>query len=170
MAPEEWHDKSDRLCQHLQSSEWFTQAQTILSYVSFRQEPDLSPLWQLPQRWGLSRCVGQSLVWHLWLPQTSPPLQAGAYGIPEPQPDTPTLDPDEVDLILVPAVACDDRGYRLGYGAGFYDRMLSLSEWQNKRTIGIVFEFAHLPELPIDPWDQPLDAVCTEAGLVIVPC
>jgi 5-formyltetrahydrofolate cyclo-ligase len=86
----------------------------------------------------------------------------GAYGILEPHPQAPTLSPSEVDLILVPAVACDLQGYRLGYGGGFYDRMLSNPAWAKLPTIGIVFDFAHLAQLPKDPWDQPLHHVCTE--------
>ncbi|HEY9652178.1 MAG TPA: 5-formyltetrahydrofolate cyclo-ligase, partial [Coleofasciculaceae cyanobacterium] len=79
----------------------------------------------------------------------------------------PRLEQAEVDLILVPAVACDRRGYRLGYGGGFYDRMLSSAEWGSKPTIGIVFEFAYLPRLPIEPWDKPLHAICTNLGFKI---
>ncbi|NES71751.1 MAG: 5-formyltetrahydrofolate cyclo-ligase, partial [Okeania sp. SIO2D1] len=56
-------------------------------------------------------------------------------------------------------------GYRLGYGSGFYDRMLSSEEWASKPTIGIVFEFGYLQQLPIDSWDRPLNAVCTENGV-----
>lgn len=166
MPPEVWQAKSDRLCLALQTASLFTTAKTILAYFSFRQEPDLMPLIsQASDRvWGFPRCVGQSLVWHVWSP-SSLPLQSGAYGIPEPHPDCPTLEAHQVDLILVPAVACDRQGYRLGYGGGFYDRLLSEPVWAAKPTIGIVFEFARLPKLPIDAWDQSLSAVCTEAGL-----
>ncbi|MBW4659091.1 MAG: 5-formyltetrahydrofolate cyclo-ligase [Drouetiella hepatica Uher 2000/2452] len=173
LAQKSWREQSDRLCVHLQSCDRFLQARTVLSYVSIRQEPDLSPLLHLPRqdlqkkdlqkKWGLPRCMGKSLSWHIWSPDR--PLVAGAYGIPEPDSDCPTVDPEGVDLILVPAVACDRRGYRLGYGGGFYDRLLSSPAWSAKPTIGIVFEFARVPELAIDPWDLPLDAVCTEAGL-----
>jgi 5-formyltetrahydrofolate cyclo-ligase len=164
MPVEEWREKSDRLCSHLQSSSLFTQAQTILAYFSFRQEPDLSPLFTSTQhRWGFSRVEGKSLFWHSWKPGEQ--RKKGTYGIFEPSPDSPTLEPDEVDLILVPAVACDLRGYRLGYGGGFYDRMLSSPKWQVKPTVGIVFEFAYLAQLPIDAWDRQLHGVCTEIGL-----
>lgn len=160
---EEWREKSDRLCTHLQSSSLFIEAKTILAYFSFRQEPDLSPLLTDTRRWGFSRCVGKSLSWHLWKP--GEPLQKGEYGILEPYPDSPFLQPDEVDLILVPAVACDARGYRLGYGGGFYDRLFASSEWASKPSIGIVFEFACLPQLPVDFWDKPLHGICTESCL-----
>lgn len=164
MPQEIWQQKSNRLCAHLQQSPWFAEARTILAYFSFRQEPDLSPLFSTYHRWGLPRCEGKSLIWHLWSPHEFP-LQTGTYGILEPQPNSPTLNSTEVDLILVPAVACDVRGYRLGYGGGFYDRLLSSPAWARIPTIGIVFEFARLPRLPIDPWDRRLQAICTEVGL-----
>lgn len=167
MGVEEWREKSDRLSSHLKSSPLLSQAKTILAYFSFRQEPDLSFLFAEAQyQWGLPRVVGKSLSWHRW--QAGEPLETGAYGIFEPHPDSPILEPDEVDLILVPAVACDVRGYRLGYGGGFYDRLLSSPEWSSKPTIGIIFDFAYLSELPMDAWDLPLHSVCTEMGLRMV--
>lgn len=148
----------------MQSSALFTSAQTILAYFSFRQEPDLSPLFvNSSHQWGFSLCVGDLLNWHIWQPGDT--LNKGTYGILEPSLAAPQLEPTEVDLILVPAVACDRRGYRLGYGGGFYDRMFSAAKWNSKPTIGIVFEFAYLPQLPIDSWDKPLEAICTETGL-----
>jgi len=167
MRPEIWTEKSDRLCRHLQASEVFGRSQTILSYFSFRQEPDLSPLLSLPRCWGFPRCSDRDLVWHCWSPHQSASPQPGAYGILEPHPNTPLVEPEQVDLILVPAVACDVGGYRLGYGGGFYDRMLSLPGWSHKPAIGITFEFARLPKLPVDPWDRPLQGICTEAGLFL---
>lgn len=167
MHPEVWREKSDRLCRHLENSEIFRRSQTILSYFSFRQEPDLSSLVTGSRQWGFPRCSDRNLSWHCWSPHQFPSPQLGAYGILEPHPNTPLLQPEQVDLILVPAVACDVRGYRLGYGGGFYDRMLSQPSWLYKPTIGIVFEFARLPKLPIDPWDRPLQGICTEAGLFL---
>jgi 5-formyltetrahydrofolate cyclo-ligase len=173
MPQEVWRRKSDQLCGHLQASTWLAEARTILAYFSFRQEPDLSALFD-PQfetevesaehRWGLPRCVGQALSWHLWAPEQFP-LQPGSYGILEPDPNAPTIDVSEVDLILVPAVACDVRGYRLGYGGGFYDRLLSDPAWAKIPTVGIVFEFARLPQVPVEAWDRPMQAICTEVGL-----
>lgn len=167
MPADVWQEKSDRLCTHLQTSPVFTQAQTVLAYFSFRQEPDLSPLFTVPDHhiWGFSRCVDQTLSWHAWSPKSTLSLQVGTYGILEPHRDAPILEPEDVDLILVPAVACDIRGYRLGYGGGFYDRMLQSPEWAKKLTIATVFEFARLPHLPVDSWDQMLQGVCTERAL-----
>ena len=151
-----------------QSSPLVAQAKTVLAYVSFRQEPDLSRLFAETSKegtkiWGFPRCVEKSLIWHQWKPGEL--LQTGAYGIWEHHADLPIISPLEVDLILVPSVACDQRGYRLGYGGGYYDRMLSSAEWQSIPTLGILFDYAYLTELPIDDWDQPLKGICTEEGL-----
>ncbi|QLE57803.1 5-formyltetrahydrofolate cyclo-ligase [Nostoc sp. TCL26-01] len=161
MSVGEWKEKSDRICTQLQSSTLFIQANTILAYFSFRQEPDLSPLFTNTKHfWGFPRCVGQSLCWHIWTQTDS--LNINNYGISEPSSQAPIINPDDVDLILVPSVACDYRGYRLGYGGGYYDRLLNSPEWSQKFTIGIVFDFAYLPQLPVASWDLPLQAVCTE--------
>lgn len=165
IAQEDWQQKSLQLCHQVQNSAWFREAQTILAYFSFRQEPDLSSLFAHPKTWGMSRCVGKELHWHHWSPDSALPLQTGRFGILEPHPNSPLIAPEAVDLILVPAIACDYQGYRLGYGGGFYDRLLSAPVWSTKVAIGIVFESARLPQLPRDGWDQPLTAVCTEAGL-----
>ena len=166
LSPEAWREKSELLCNRLQNSTPFTQAKTILAYFSFRQEPDLTPLFATPRKWGFPRCVGKDLSWHVWQPGDV--LCTGAYGILEPLPDAPKIDPSEVDLILLPAVGCDVRGYRLGYGGGYYDRMLTLPEWRSKIAIGTIFEFALLAQLPIDPWDKPLHGICTESRLELI--
>jgi 5-formyltetrahydrofolate cyclo-ligase len=163
LATEIWQQKSQQICDHLSSADIFRKAETVLAYFSIFQEPDLSPLFAQPKYWGFPRCVGESLYWHHWTPNY--PLQPGRFGILEPLPTAPTMDVDQVDLILVPSVACDRLGYRLGYGGGFYDRLLIDAAWATKQTIGITFNFAYLPALPINAWDRPLTAICTETGL-----
>ncbi|NJL81909.1 MAG: 5-formyltetrahydrofolate cyclo-ligase [Chloroflexaceae bacterium] len=154
-----WQEKSDRLRERLQSRPVFQEAHTVLAYFSFRQEPDLSPLFG-DRRWGFPRCVGNALSWHGW--EMGDALEIGAYGIPEPLATAPQLTPEAVDLILVPAVACDRQNYRLGYGGGFYDRLLSSPPWSGKVAVGIVFDFAYVSELPRDSWDRPLSGVCSD--------
>lgn len=164
---EQWRLFSQTLCQQLLDSPLWQQAKTVLAYMAFRQEPDLSWLFLQGRNhtWGLPRCEGKYLVWHRCNPLDSQLLRMGKYGILEPYPDCPELSAAEVDLILVPAVACDRTGYRLGYGGGYYDRLFASSDWSSIPTIGIVFDQDLLDQLPIDPWDQPLQAVCTEKGV-----
>lgn len=167
MPDDLWREKSDRICDNLRRSPLFQNARTILAYHSFRKEPDLSPLFTLQdKRWGFPRCVGkEEMVWHSWSPHADIPLQAGAFGILEPHPESPILTPDEVDLILVPCVACDRRGYRLGYGGGFYDRMFSNPAWREKCAIGINFSESYIDLLPVEPWDYHLKTACTDVFL-----
>jgi 5-formyltetrahydrofolate cyclo-ligase len=164
LAPEVWRKYSEQICNQLESFAQFQQARTILTYCSHRQEPDLSYLFnRTDKQWGLPRCVGKDLFWHRWEPQQ--PLVTGAYGILEPSADLPLLEAAEVDLMLVPSVGIDRSGYRLGYGGGYYDRLRANPLWRNAPTIGIVFDFGYVDVLPIEPWDLPLDGVCTEIGV-----
>jgi 5-formyltetrahydrofolate cyclo-ligase len=159
----EWREKSDRLTTNIQNSVIFNQANTILAFFSFRQEPDISSLYtNTNKRWGFPRCVDKSLVWHSWQPEDT--INIGAYGITEPHHEAPIIEIEEVDLILVPCVGCDVQGYRLGYGGGYYDRLLNSPGWKTKPTMGVVFDFAYLSQLPVDSWDKPLERVITENG------
>lgn len=157
-----WQQHSQAICDRLSTLPIFQQAQNILAYTSFRREPDLTALWQRfpAKNWGFSRCVGQDLVWHqVPIADFAVAMRSGTYGILEPDPDLPLMDLAKVDLILIAAVACDRRGYRLGYGGGFYDRWLPHATGDK---IGVIFDEFYLEELPNDPWDVKLDAIVTE--------
>ena len=104
------------------------------------------------------------MTWHDWSGQEGIEFEISRFGIEEPYAHWPRA--RTPDLILVPTVACDRRGYRLGYGGGFYDRMLVNLNREKTKTIGIVPGMLLQEELPVDPWDQPLDAICTEQGLL----
>lgn len=163
MSVLEWQKKSDRICNILQNYPVFQSAKTILAYISFKQEPDLSSLFTDDHQWGLPRCVKKTLIWHLYHPGDL--LKVNNYGILEPDENSPIIQPHTVDLILVPAVSCDHNGYRLGYGGGYYDRLFADEKLISIPRIGIVFDFAFLPELPREIWDKHLSAICTENKL-----
>jgi len=172
LSDQQWQAKSDALCQqlrhYLDNSPLVSPGRTILSYFYFRNEPNLDPLFELHHyRWGVPRCVDNELHWHFWQPGDD--LVKGAFGIREPLEKAPTCPPESVDLIFVPAVACDYRGYRLGYGGGFYDRLFHEPQWQAIPKIGIIFDLAFIPEVPVDSWDIPLDGVCTDQGWRVKP-
>ena len=157
-----WQQHSQAICDRLANLPQFPQVQNILAFSSFRHEPDLTTLWQkFPDRnWGFARCVGQDLVWHrVPIADFDIAMRSGAYGILEPDPDLPLMDLAQVDLILIAAVACDRRGYRLGYGGGFYDRWLPNS---TGFKAGIIFDDFYIDAIPSDIWDVPLDAIITE--------
>jgi 5-formyltetrahydrofolate cyclo-ligase len=95
----------------------------------------------------------------------------GYHGILEPQPQrTQVVAPEALELVLVPGVAFDQRGGRLGFGAGFYDRLLGRLP-RDIPTVGLAFDFQVIPRLPSQPHDIMLQAIVTERRVIWgVPC
>lgn len=94
------------------------------------------------------------------------PLVSGPHGTVHPALTAPLLSPT---LLLVPLLAFDAKGFRLGFGGGYYDRTLDmLRRGGGVVAVGLAFAAQQSPALPSDPWDQPLDMVFTEEGLLTV--
>jgi 5-formyltetrahydrofolate cyclo-ligase len=103
---------------------------------------------------------GQALIFRFWLPGA--PLERGVLGIPFPPADRPEIEPS---ILLLPLIAFDRRGNRLGYGGGYYDRTLEALRAKGPLiAIGVAFSFQEADDVPVDGFDQPLDAIATEAG------
>jgi 5-formyltetrahydrofolate cyclo-ligase len=103
---------------------------------------------------------GQPLVMRAW--SFGAPLVAGVWGIREPPADAPEVFPD---IVIVPLLAFDRRGHRLGYGAGHYDRTIArLHAMKTVATVGIAFAVQQIDEVPTTPRDERLDLVLTEGG------
>ena len=85
--------------------------------------------------------------------------QLSKAGLLEPRPGVPLMVPESIDLIVTPGVAFDERGFRLGHGAGYYDRFLARASQAHK--LGLAYDFQVMKELPIEPHDIPVDSVLT---------
>jgi len=101
------------------------------------------------------------------------PLQAGRFDIPVPFHDRRALvDPVNLDWLLMPLVAFDEGGNRLGMGGGFYDASLVARRhrrhWRRPLLIGLAHEFQRVTRLEVDSWDIPLDGILTENGFLPV--
>jgi 5-formyltetrahydrofolate cyclo-ligase len=83
-------------------------------------------------------------------------------GIPEPVPDCHPVPRDAIDFVLVPGVAFDAAGRRLGYGGGYYDRLLPLLRPAAARVAG-AFELQLVDRVPVSPYDLTVDAIVTES-------
>ncbi|MBS3947384.1 MAG: 5-formyltetrahydrofolate cyclo-ligase [Dethiobacter sp.] len=96
-------------------------------------------------------------------------LAPGRWGIPEPKPER--LRPvaaDEIDFVLVPGVAFDERGNRLGYGGGYYDRFFAELR-EDVPLVALTFEVQVVPEVPVASWDRQIDIILTEERLILNP-
>ncbi|GAB4224498.1 MAG: hypothetical protein Tsb0032_29230 [Kiloniellaceae bacterium] len=108
------------------------------------------------------RAAGQPLDFRAWAP--GDPLQPAGFGTQEPQATAADLTPQ---VLLVPLLAFDAAGYRLGYGGGFYDRSLALlRDAGDTLAVGLAFAAQQVAAVPREATDQPLDLVVTESGLV----
>ena len=101
---------------------------------------------------------GQRLSFRAWQP--GDPLESGVFGTLQPAAGCETVEPD---VLLVPLLACDAEGWRLGYGGGFYDRTLEDLRRRRKVTaIGVGFDLQFVPEVPHGADDQRLDWLLTD--------
>ncbi|MBM3559963.1 MAG: 5-formyltetrahydrofolate cyclo-ligase, partial [Alphaproteobacteria bacterium] len=135
-------------------------------YVAMDSELDPAPLLRHFAVAGLRLCLpvtgrrGTPLTFRAWRPGDR--RATGVWGIPVPADDAPALEPD---LLLVPLLAFDRYGNRLGYGAGFYDRTIGgLRAKKRIVTVGIGFAGQFRPRVPVGPRDERLDWIVTEAG------
>jgi 5,10-methenyltetrahydrofolate synthetase len=100
-----------------------------------------------------------TMTFHAWYPGC--PMEEDAYGIPKPK-DTEIITPT---LLFAPCVGYAAGGYRLGYGGGFYDKMLASLE-PKPFAVGLGFGMGFLPDFEPEPHDQPLDAILNDHGVV----
>jgi len=105
---------------------------------------------------------GHPLIMRAW--SFGAPLVSGVWGIREPPADAPELFPD---ILIVPLLAFDRSGHRVGYGAGYYDMTINrLRAMKPVTAIGIAFAAQEIAEVPATPRDAPLDIVLTERGAI----
>ena len=136
----------------------------VAGFWPIKDEIDIRPLMNefLAQGCRLALPVvykrGEALTFRSWRPGDA--LEAGAFGTQQPLAEAETLDPD---VLLVPLLACDEDGYRLGYGGGFYDRTLAgVRQRRAVTAIGIGFDGQLVPVVPHGPQDERLDWLLTD--------
>ncbi len=170
---------SYNLAEHVAASRLFQNSHRIAFYLPNDGEIDLQPLidyaWQTNKQCFLP-VIGPRNSRRLWfLPyEMETPLLQNRFGIPEPlhHRGDRQFKPHALDLILLPLVAFDNNGHRLGMGGGFYDRTLAFlahrHQWRKPRLLGTAYQFQQHTNLPAQAWDIPLDAIVTEQGMIHV--
>jgi len=134
-------------------------------YWPLSGEPDLRDLATRPelhQRLALPQVVASRLQYRPW--ELGDPLQPDTTGIPSPQ-HGPLLKPEQLGLLLAPALAFDTNGIRLGYGGGWFDRLRSDPAWKAVPALAVLPAGCLMDVLPRDPWDVPFNGWLDEQGL-----
>lgn len=191
LPPEQVSSWSAAIAMRLFNLPAFRQARTVLFYLSFRNEVATPPMIARALASGIRVCIPETVpaerrmiprliapspLWGMGefpfseFPFSDLPealgLVPGPMGLWQPDPARcPAVVPEEIDLVLVPGVAFDRRGYRLGFGHGYYDRFLpGLPE--RVRRVGLAFSGQVVEAVPADPWDVPLHGFVTEDGVI----
>lgn len=158
MTEEEIISRSARLGELFRASEAYQKAKTIYGYLPYNQEVRTVPMLEQAIRDGkrvaVPKVYGEEMKF-LYLDDLSQ-VAKGYAGIPEPIADEPVAE-DETALVLMPGLAFDPQGHRIGYGGGFYDKFLSREP--NHPTVALCYEFQMLPQLETEEFDIPVDLV-----------
>jgi 5-formyltetrahydrofolate cyclo-ligase len=167
MPPDEALQRSLAVQDRVREVPGWASMRTVLVYLPFQNEVDT---WELiHELWGRGvqtlapccrpDCPGEMDLYSFRSVQD---LRPGAYTIPEPDPQHCALvDPQTCECILIPGVGFDRQGFRLGFGGGYYDRLLA-RVGPKTRTIGLAYDYQILDALPRDTHDQSVQVVCTD--------
>lgn len=167
-------DERERLsravCEHLLTSDLVGRARTVAAYMAFDNEVSLSTLIEdltaaAPQKQIVLPRIATSearlLTFHVLSPGD---LERHRYGHLEPAVGAPSIDPGAIDLILVPGVAFDRAGHRIGYGMGYYDGLLGRLPAAAPR-IGVSYDVTVVESVPAGDHDQIVSHLVTESGM-----
>ena len=161
---------TERIVSTFQTLETFQEAKTVGAYMPLPDEVDITPLFPSFAKASEGRQISGKKIYipsfdeangSYRLAEYTPELKKGKFGIPEPA--NPVFAPEELDLIIVPGVAFDRAGHRIGRGGGFYDQLLP--QYHAVR-VGVCFDFQCLEKVPSEPHDCNVDLLVTELQIL----
>lgn len=168
ISAEKKSELDEAVCKRFLSLSSYRYADTILLYSPLKGEIDTLPIvrdaWAKGKKTAFPRCIdGNRMVYHYVTSEEQ--LVSGMYGIKEPSADLPLYSsaPFEHVICVLPAIVYDKRGYRLGYGRGYYDRFLSNF---NGIKAGLIYSDFVVDEIPNGRFDLKSDVVITEKGVI----
>ena len=158
MTEAEIEERSARLARLFFASRAYQNAKTIYGYLPYNQEVRTVPMLERAlmdgKKVAVPKVYGEKMKF-LYLDDLTA-VAKGYAGIPEPIADEPVAH-DETALVLMPGLAFDPQGHRIGYGGGFYDKFLAAEP--NHPTLALCYEFQMLPKLDVEDHDIPVDTV-----------
>lgn len=168
IAEDERAAAAHRIAERLLSDLIDRSGQSVSAFWPMGSEVDLGPVMARLHERGHAMALpvvaaaGQPLIFRAWSPGAS--LVPGGFGTQIPSQDAPEIEPQ---VLLVPLLAFDRGGYRLGYGGGFYDRTLArLRATGARKAIGVAYAAQEVAEVPRDATDARLDAIVTEREVI----
>ncbi len=174
LPPEVVREDSARIRDRLLSLARVHDARSVMLYLPARGEVDTWPLldhfWRRGSEILLPRCRDNTPgVMDAYAVTSREDLGPGCFGLTEPRADLARPVPNpEPEIILVPALAFDHHGYRLGFGGGYYDRFLPTLTCA-PLLIGPAYAFQFLDRIPSEPWDRPVEMVITPDATTHIP-
>jgi 5-formyltetrahydrofolate cyclo-ligase len=171
LAPETRARFGNAIVAALTEREDFRRARSVLLSLAFRSEWETRPLFATALALGkpvvAPRVDRQSRLLELRaICDLGRDLAPGYLGIDEPLPHCASVDPTAIDWVLVPGVVFDLSGHRIGYGGGYYDRLLPALRRDARRIAG-AFELQIVDRIPAAPHDVQVDAIVTEARTIV---
>ena len=158
MTEAEIVEKSEKLGKLFAESALYKNARTIYGSMPYNQEVRTVPMLEQALRDGkkvaVPKCYGEEMRF-IYLDDLTQ-VEKGYANIPEPIADEPVAD-DETALVLMPGLAFDPQGHRIGYGGGFYDKFLASEP--DHPTLALCYDFQMLPHLETEEFDMPVDCV-----------
>lgn len=166
----EREEKSAAICASLESIREYANARSILFYMPIGGEADITPLIRKALKSGrvcaLPKCASNRSLRMYTISCLESDVSPGAMEIPEPEGDAACeCFPDDLSVLIMPGVAYDRLGHRLGRGAGYYDRLFA-GGGRTTLRIAPAYAFQVLPELPHEPHDAPVDIIVTEEEII----
>lgn len=163
ISAETRNELSRQTCQRLSAQEAWQRARAVLLYAPTSREVDIWPLLEPALTSGKVVALprfdrGTDRYNACEIKQLHQDIQTGMYGIREPGPSCPLIGLNRLDFILVPGVAFDLRGRRLGRGKGYYDRLLKAVSCP---TCGVAFDEQLVSEIPAEPHDSDVNCILT---------
>ncbi|KAF5063534.1 5-formyltetrahydrofolate cyclo-ligase [Proteiniclasticum sp. QWL-01] len=171
-SPERFHEYSSRIIDTLKQTPEYQNARILMCFVSFEDEVETHQFIKDALTEGKQVYVPyiireERIMVPAQILNFDEDLVPGYYGILSPREDQLRLkDKAEIDLVVTPGVLFDKNGYRIGYGAGFYDRFFSQIE-PSVPKIAIAFSLQQTEEVPTDEFDIPVNKLITEKGITI---
>ncbi len=168
LSPDQIATASRQIADTLLALEEFGAARSVALYMALPGEVRLDGLFPACWKQGKRTCIpvfnARARLYDLAEIDADTRFETGHYGIREPV-DVRNIDIEEVDFMVVPGVAFDETGRRLGRGGGYYDRLLARFAGF---SCAVAFDFQLLPRIPAEPHDLPVDAIATETKIVKV--